>query len=774
MHATASRALDTCLRGARGLALLGDPRAFGLLLQLSREEDKTARAAVCRAMAALDDRRAVERLRSMLHDKEAEVRDAAFTAIVRINQADPLLAAESGLNASHEDVRRRGLQVLVDLLRKTPAEAALDLLTRALNDSFPGIRAEAFKSVLSLPAIGAGARALRFAMRSVHADVRREVLNEAMAQVGEPWGWDLLLEFFNDPDPALRGDAFAFALKKTRGLEFLESALASRYADLRKRAVDELVKKHTAAAQALLVRALDDEDRDVRLAALESLVDGDAVSALAQALGSPHPDVRLRAAKAFARHGDPRALAPLLALATAPEPAEAERRDDWLKLAESALDGLGELGDTAALPHLIPILDSPHEALRKQAARALVWVSRPDAIDALRQALQHADPQVKYQAAKGLAYAGDPSVASLVFSDGAGKVLSVGERIAAALALGAAGEDRLILSLDDTRDEVRSRALLLMMMREWKDPQGNAARCLACLSSRTPRLRLTAAQALEALSEPGAFEVFVVGLVNDQGDKPAWKIPVSTVDALADLLVHGAPQLQARTARLLRHLNAKEQAAFDQAWAVHQARFDRELAELRGRARERKPVPIQSTPAQLRELAFGAYVGLVREQGGSTGKKGQTAGAGTDPQEVSRVRQTALNRLRALAGSDPHFAAAARPVFVQALGDPNQVVRLLAFEHARALGIEATELAAEALATGHTDLGVKGLELLTGGTSEAEGAAVLERAMLTRKDDLAIEAAKLLAARRGFVAVAGRALEAAHEPLRIQAVHWLA
>jgi ParB family chromosome partitioning protein len=46
--------------------------------------------------------------------------------------------------------------------------------------------------------------------------------------------------------------------------------------------------------------------------------------------------------------------------------------------------------------------------------------------------------------------------------------------------------------------------------------------------------------------------------------------------------------------------------------------------------------------------------------------------------------------------------------------------------------------------------------------------------MLARKDDLAIEAGKLLAARRGLVAVASRALEAAHEPLRIQAVNWLA
>jgi ParB family chromosome partitioning protein len=776
LQATASRALDTSLRGARGLAILGDPRAFGLLLQLSREEDKAARAEVCRAMAALDDPRAAERLRSMLHDPEAEVRDAAFTAMARLQQADPLSAAESGLNAAHEDVRRRGLQALVDQIRKATAsgsaEPALALLARALNDGLPAIRSEAFKSALRLGVGGAGAGTLRFASRSVHADVRREVLTEAMAQVGEPWGWDLLLEFFNDPDPALRAEAFEFVLKKTKGLEFLEAALASRYPDLRKRSVDELVKKHTAGAQAMLVRAIDDEDREVRHASMEALVASEALSALAEAVRSTHPDVRLRAAKAIARHGDSRALEPLLALATATEPAEAERRDDWAALAESALDGLGELGDPAALTHLIPLLDSTRPAIRLQAARALVWVSRPGATDVLRQALQHADPAVKYHAAKGLAYTGDASVAPLVFSESAGKIVSIGEQIAAALAIGAAGEDRLAVYLDDTRDEVRFRALILLMMLEWKDPDGTAARCLACLASRTPRLRLTAARALEALTEPGTFEPFVAGLVNEPGDAPAWKIPVATVDAFAELLVHGAPQLRARTARLLTRLNDKEQAAFDQAWAVHEARHAGELAQLRRQAEARKPVPPRYTRDQLRELAFGAYVGLVREQGGAPGK-GQSAGAGAD-QAVVRVRQTALARLLTLAGSDPHLAAAARPVFVQALGDPNQAVRFQAFEHAQAVGLAASDLAAEALASGHIDLGVKGLELLSGGGSESEGAAVLEQAMLARRDDLAIEAAKLLIGRRGAAAVATRALEATHESLRVLAVSWLA
>src|SRR5262249_3406106 len=119
-------------------------------------------------------------------------------------------------------------------------------------------------------------------------------------------------------------------------------------------------------------------------------------------------------------------------------------------------------------------------------------------------------------------------------------------------------------------------------------------------------------------------------------------------------------------------------------------------------------------------------------------------------------------------------ASAARRVVVQALGDPSAAIRLPAFENLPALGLEPSALAAEALGTGHLDLGVKALEILASGGTSAEGRRVLDEAMLSRRDDLAIEAAGLLKAREGVVPVASRALEGAHEPLRKAAVAWLA
>src|SRR5262249_30530190 len=145
LQAIASRSLDTCLRGARGLAVLGDPRAFGLLLQLSREENPSARAEVCRALAALNDPRSADRLRSLLYDPDATVRDAAFPALAQLQAKEPLRAAATGLNAAHEDVRRRALEALLGYLRASPRDAAapspaLELLLRALNDGAAGVR----------------------------------------------------------------------------------------------------------------------------------------------------------------------------------------------------------------------------------------------------------------------------------------------------------------------------------------------------------------------------------------------------------------------------------------------------------------------------------------------------------------------------------------------------------------------------------------------------------------------------------------------------------
>ncbi|QDV34780.1 HEAT repeat domain-containing protein [Tautonia plasticadhaerens] len=784
LNAAASRSLDTSLRGARCLALLGDPRAFGLLLQLSREAEPSARVEVCRALANLGDAAAVSRLRSLLHDEAAEVRDAAFTAIASIDREVPLLAAGAGLDADHDDVRRRGLQLLLAEAKKAPPASAESptglLLVRALNDGSPALRAEAFKAVLNLPAAGGGAGALRFARRSIHADVRREVLTEALAQLAEPWAWDLLLGAFDDPDPALRADALDAARKKSKGLDVLEAALGCRHADLRLEAVAGLVKTHTAAAQALLVRAIDDEDPDVRRSALDALVSDDATAPLSSALGSPHAEIRGRAARALARLGDRAALGPLVALAAAPEPVEEDRRDAWLAQALIALDGLAELGDPEAVVPVLPMLDSPHAPLRKWAAAVLCWCAEPDATGPLRLALSHADPQVRYRAAMGLALRGDASVAPMLDSAEGAEVLGLDDRLAVLAALGDPGEPRLVVSLDDGDQATRNRALLLLLCRELKAPRGDASRRIAALSSRSPRVRLAAADALRSGHDPAGLLATVSRLVNDRGgqSEASWSVPEATVSAMADLLAIAPPIVRARAAsRLLPTIDpgVKESAALELACSALLERFAPGLDRAKADA---PPSPAPTiTPEALLERAFGAYVGLAREQGEATskGKKGRPSPTNVASQaNAARVRRSALDRLRALADSDPSLVPAVVPVLVQALGDPSQEARLAAFDHLVALGLDATTLGAEALASGQTDVGTRGLERLRGASGDDDrGRSVLDQVMMSRKDDLAVEAARLLADRLGRPAVAAKAIESGFERLRLLAVSWL-
>ena len=376
--------------------MLGDPRAFGLLLQLSREADPAARAEVCRALAALEDPRAADRLRTLLYDSDATVRDAAFTALSKLQSSQPLQYASAGLNAAHEDVRRRGLDALVRVLRKSPAQAntagpALEMLARALNDSHPDVRKEAFKSTQNLQVAGGGIQTLRFILQSVHADVRMEVLIEVSAQLQEAWAWTLLLEFYNDPEAMLRQESFNTATQKNKELPPPGRRPSGRsMPDVRKLAVDALIKKHSPASQAACWSSrLADADKEVRqLAAGRSRRRGCPRLLHRGGWSSPHADIRVRRTR-LASGTAKRPLSGVRCWAARrllPESAgtrPARYRPvaaNWLALAESALEGFAELGEPSAMVPLLPLLperpiplaadSSPHERLAWVAAAA--------------------------------------------------------------------------------------------------------------------------------------------------------------------------------------------------------------------------------------------------------------------------------------------------------------------------------------------------------------------------------------------------------------------
>ena len=379
--AISSRSMDTCLFGTKCLALLQDPRAFGLLIQLSREPDTQARVTVCKAMAALADPRADDRLYAMLRDEAIEVRDAAYSAITTIHK-DPLVAAGAGLIAPAVDIRKRGLESLVKVVQKSPPKNNNDLASffvkRALNDADESVRNETFKLVLNSQMHGGGEHSLRFALQSIHPNVRREVLRETIALKNEDWSAGLLLDFLNDPDAEIRSETFNH-LKKTKkdsDLQWLEDAIKREYADVRLFACERLIKNKTAASQTILLSAIDDEEPEIRAMALKSLVNSNATKQLREALKSKNEDIQLGAAFALASQGDDSSRETLVSIIEREKPKDEAFQDLWRMNTIKALAGLSQLSDPATLDAILPLLDSDEPQIQKNAAISMTWVSR--------------------------------------------------------------------------------------------------------------------------------------------------------------------------------------------------------------------------------------------------------------------------------------------------------------------------------------------------------------------------------------------------------------
>ncbi len=782
LEAMSSRALSTCVRGALGLAGLQDPRAFGTLLQLSRDPSDEVRVDACRAFQRLGDPRSLKRLRMMLRDGAAGVRDAAFSALLELEGDRWLAAARAGLSAEHEDVHRRGLQALTAKLRKLKGEhpEGIELLARTLNDQFNEVRSEAFKSALSLKVGGGEESALRFGARSIHSDVRLDVLVEVMGSVTEDWAWGMVLEFYEDPDADLRKEAFEFALKKgkkKRRTQALSAALSASYADVRLMSVKELTERRLEDVAELLVQALDDEDERVRRKAVGALVTAGARTHLIEAMGSRHVDIQARAAKAVADLGDATALDTLMALAGAEAPDEERRKERkaWREAVVLALEGLEELGEPAALDLLGKLIEGEDKRLRKRAVRALVWCSRSDSLDVLRRVLRHADDEVKREAALGLAFYGDSAGASMVFGVSA---VNTYDQLYAALGLIEQDEDRFFSFLDHRDETFRNAAFLLLLLRELSERDGVPDKCLAALSADQPAMRLAAADALAAFGGGDAsFAEFVRARFN--GFNPSaldWEVDASVIDAISAAVTYGGAQVRVRAARLLRALEQSDSGEFERQWAIYRSRYSESLdamiaardasapsspesGEEPGRLQRAwsflksvaKGVTGDESPGfqqALDELVFGAYVGLSRQQ------------------RDARVRLQAVERIHAAASQGARAEDAARSVLSLALGDSDAKVREAAFGYLQGLGVEAELLANEALSTGFNDTGALALKLLAERGDAKAGRALLQDAVLTKTDGLEFEAWRLLAEGIGELAAHAVGLGAASESMR--------
>jgi len=741
-QAMASKALDVSLGGAACLAILGERRSLGLLLQLSHCEESTARKSVCKALAYLNDSRAEERLLSLLYDGAVEVRDAAFSGLVKFSK-DPLDVAEAALSADADDVRMLGFSLLLKGIKAKVPKSAKDrswqLLEMSLQNGSGAVRLEAYKAALSLNLGGSTATSLEFSLLSQFVDIRKEVLTEVMAQSNEPWAWEILLNLFNDPAADIRKDAYEHAIKSTKAKDEAPMALGleSAYKDVRLASVRSLKQRKTKSSQSTLAKAIADEELEIRSMASSTFF-----------------DVQINAAKALAKSASPKAKDALLVLLKQERPG-AEKKEalkNWEQAILGALAGFELLADHTLVETLLPFVESAELSIAKAAMKAVAMSIESDQLNLIEKFLKHSDQSIVTYASYAFALAGERRGFG-VLDQSCLNDISVSQQITAALMLSRGdGSHAQIIQLAKQYDGDDHR-LLSNVMTLLDSIAQSPQFALAFISAEDSISRFDAARFIEIFHDQKALTALICEKFNDRPYSSEWDVPSKELELLAQVIEHGSSHVVSQAVELLVHFNedVKKQDGWNLAWSRYQQRHSKLVT-----ACGKKKLPKKSVEeAELQELAFGSYIGLSREQG------------------YSDYAEPALRRLIGMASLDALWCAQVKPVCLQSLFDSRASMRDIAFKGLVEFGEDPNYLASQCLESGYLDLGTKGLKLLAKEAGK-DGVKVLQSAMLERRDDLAIEAAKLFCQSKKTTDVATIALDARYSAMRSLAVQWLA
>ncbi|NJP27278.1 fumarate reductase/succinate dehydrogenase flavoprotein subunit [Microbispora sp. SCL1-1] len=299
---------------------------------------------------------------------------------------------------------------ILELLRLTDGEPALDQITPYLADADPKVRRAAVATLTETAPRGVET-ALTRALADPHGTVRRAAatglreLVEVLPATGEfgaslrALSGDTQAGQDGAADPVVR----AAVLDVLRALRLgdaalFEAALADADTRVRIEAVRGLVALDDAERVAL---AAGDRDREVRVWAARGLgVVGlpAGVPAVARLAADPDPLVRAAALEAFAGLGQ--------ALREEPGLAEAAVRalaDPAWQVRVGAARGLAAADPERAGGPLVAALADPHLDVRKAAVLSLSgWAARPEVAAALHTALGDSDADVRAYARRAL------------------------------------------------------------------------------------------------------------------------------------------------------------------------------------------------------------------------------------------------------------------------------------------------------------------------------------------------------------------------------------
>ncbi|MEM9492802.1 MAG: HEAT repeat domain-containing protein, partial [Myxococcota bacterium] len=474
---------------------LGDSRATGALLQLSRERDRDVRlsaveAILAVAMAMPGDDRLSARLEWLLDDPEANVASSAFDALLVLRQPDgaagELDLAALALRCGREDIRLRALPLLVKFggrgkyAKLSELSARADqLLGDALDDESGGVRGEAFGTLWTWYSSRPETPLTRGAACR-HADIRKRVVDElARIKDRKPGHWtdDALLALIADASAQVGRaalnvltDSKKNKIADRKRTEIYRAALRSPRPEVRAAGCaaipSALAKELPNELGARLVELVRDEHPQVHIAAIEAIdrLIPDSAEGFAAAFASIFYDLRARACELCGKRRDRRAIEPARELLTIPESHINRPGDDIRRRVARAL---ADVGAHDMIPFYVAMLDDKDSTVREMGARGLANSCRPGDEQPLVDALSHGDLAVRSWVAEGLARLGDtravPVLAGTLRHDH--KPIRVGA-VMGFVALGPDGVRGILQGLDDADRDIQDLVFAVIVARD--------------------------------------------------------------------------------------------------------------------------------------------------------------------------------------------------------------------------------------------------------------------------------------------------------------------
>ncbi len=287
---------------AEALAKIGSA-SLKPLLGLLDSEDREVRRWAAYALGRLGDASALEPLVSMLQDPRSEVRQSAARALGNLRDRRTLQPLLKALAGRDPEVRSAAAEALGALR----VEEAVEPLAAAARDPNEPLQLAAIEALRQIGGLKAGAK-----IRAVMETAKKSVREAAAAALGT-MSFDTASPESRAAAAVLRGDFEAAWREGPAATPALASALGSRDAAFRLKAVHALHALRSGNALDVLLGALDDYDHGVQEAAAAALADfgAPAIPGLVVSLGSDHLSVRALAARSLGMIGDSRAAGPL-------------------------------------------------------------------------------------------------------------------------------------------------------------------------------------------------------------------------------------------------------------------------------------------------------------------------------------------------------------------------------------------------------------------------------------------------------------------------------